>query len=92
MIKSFKHKGLEAFFTTGKTKGIQADHGKRLSRQLFALNDATQATDMDLPGWRLHALKGELAGHWSVHVSGNWRLTFRFIGEDAELVDYQDYH
>jgi proteic killer suppression protein len=63
-----------------------------LSRQLFALNDATQATDMDLPGWRLHALKGELAGHWSVRVSGNWRLTFRFIGEDAELVDYQDYH
>jgi proteic killer suppression protein len=47
---------------------------------------------MDLPGWRLHALQGELAGHWSVRVSGNWRLTFRFIGEDAELVDYQDYH
>ena len=92
MIKSFKHKGLRVFFTTGKIKGIQADHAKRLSRQLFALADATQAADMDLPGWRLHALQGELAGHWSVRVSGNWRLTFRFIGEDAELVDYQDYH
>jgi len=47
---------------------------------------------MDVPGWKLHALKGDLQGHWAVNVSGNWRLTFMFEGEDAILVDYQDYH
>lgn len=92
MIKNFRHKGVQRFFETGATAGIHAAHAARLSRQLLALNAARSSQDMDLPGWRLHALKGDLAGHWSVKVSGNWRLTFTFVGEDAALVDYQDYH
>lgn len=92
MIQNFRHKGLRLFFETGSTVGIQAAHASKLRRMLLVLNMATTAQDMNHVGWRLHALKGELSGHWSVWVSGNWRLTFTFVGEDAELVDYQDYH
>lgn len=92
MIKRFAHKGLERFFKTGSTRGIQAKHADRLRRQLAKLNTASEPDDMDLPGWNLHPLHRDLAGHWSVKVSGNWRMTFKFVGEDAELVDYQDYH
>jgi len=91
-IKSFRHKGLELFFLKGKKSGIQPAHAEKLRRQLFALNCASLPKQMDLPGWRLHPLGGDLAGHWSVWVNGNWRLTFMFEGEDAVLVDYQDYH
>lgn len=92
MIKSFAHKGLERFFFTGSKAGIRPDHAGKLSRQLARLNVATVPEDMNLPGWKLHPLAGNLDGHWSVCVNGNWRLTFRFLGEDAEIVDYQDYH
>lgn len=93
MIKSFRRKGLQAFFARGSKAGIQAAHAPRLARQLARLDEATAPEDMNLPGWRLHALSGrDLAGHWSVWVNGNWRLTFTFEGEDAILVDYQDYH
>lgn len=92
MIKSFRHKGVERFFRTGSKSGIQAKHAERLRRQLFALDNAKTANDMNAPGWRLHSLRGALENHWSVDVSGNWRLTFAFDGEDAILVDYQDYH
>ncbi|MGE5110911.1 MAG: type II toxin-antitoxin system RelE/ParE family toxin [Acidobacteriaceae bacterium] len=92
MIKSFRHKGVEQFFATGSKAGIQPKHADRLRRQLFALDNARRAEDMNAPGWRLHPLRGDLESHWSVHVSGNWRLTFTFEGEDAVLVDYQDYH
>lgn len=92
MIKNFTHKGLEKFFTTGSKAGIQASHADKLGRQLAALNMASKPSHMDVPGWRLHLLTGNLAGHWAVSVNGNWRLTFRFDGEDAEIVDYQDYH
>lgn len=92
MIRSFKHAGLENFFTTGSKAGIQLAHAKKLENQLFALNDAENPMEMNLSGWHLHQLKGDLAGHWSVRVSGNWRMTFRFEGEDAILVDYRDYH
>lgn len=92
MIKSFKHKGLESFFLTGSKKGIQPHHATRLQLQLAALDNATGPEDMSAPVWRLHSLSGNLTGHWSITVNGNWRLTFRFIGKDAELVDYQDYH
>ena len=61
-------------------------------RQLAQLDQAASAQDMNVPGWKLHALKGELAGHWAVSVNGNWRLTFKFEDGDAILVDYQDYH
>jgi toxin HigB-1 len=92
MIKNFAHKGLEKFFTSGSKAGIQAAHANKLQRQLALLNIAHHPKEMDIPGWRLHALSGDLSGHWSIWVSGNWRLTFRFDGEDAEIVDYQDYH
>ncbi|MFO1252692.1 MAG: type II toxin-antitoxin system RelE/ParE family toxin [Inhella sp.] len=92
MIRSFVHKGIEAFFRKGSKAGIQAAHAERLRRQLAQLNQAHAPRDMNLPGWRLHELSGKLAGHWSVTVSGNWRLTFRFEDGDAILVDYQDYH
>lgn len=92
MIKSFAHKGIKAFFETGSKAGIQAAHAPRLRLQLAALNRAKKPDDMAVPGWRLHALKGNLAGHWAITVNGNWRLTFRFENGDALLVDYQDYH
>ena len=92
MIKHFTHKGLEKFFLTGSKAGIQATHANKLTRQLAALNMAKKPSDMDMPGWKLHLLSGNLAGHWSVVVNGNWRLTFVMTGEDAEIVNYQDYH
>ena len=92
MIRGFAHKGLEAFFATGSKAGIQPAHAARLKRQLAQLEQASAPQDMNLPGWRLHPLKGDLAGHWAVWVSGNWRLTFVFEGTDAIVVDYQDYH
>ena len=92
MVKSFRHAGIERFFRTGSKAGIQPKHAERLSLQLFALNRAKSAKDMDAPGWRIHALTGDLRGHWSIKVDENWRLTFTFEGEDAILVDYQDYH
>jgi proteic killer suppression protein len=92
VIRTFEHKGLERFFDTGSMAGIQAKHAKRLRVQLAMLDQARKPEDMNAPGWRLHQLRGRLHEHWSVSVSGNWRLTFRFEGEDAVLVDYQDYH
>ena len=92
MIRSFLHKGLEAFFLRGSKAGIRPDHAKRLQLQLAVLDNARSPADVDVPGWRLHPLKGDLAGHWSITVNGNWRLTFRFVEEDTELLDYQDYH
>jgi proteic killer suppression protein len=92
VIKSFRHRGAERFFHTGSKAGIQVRHADRLRLQLFALDNAKHPTDMNAPGWKLHRLTGTLKGHWAVSLSGNWRLTFRFEGEDATLVDYQDYH
>ncbi len=92
MIKSFRHKGVKRFFLTGSVTGIQTIHAAKLARQLQRLDVASCPQDMNVPGWKLHVLKGDLAGHWSVRVSGNGRLTFAFEGEDAILVDYQDYH
>ena len=92
VIRSFRHKGIEAFFLRGTTRGIPAAHQDRLRRQLLALNQASAPHDMNAPGWKLHPLKGKLANHWAVSVSGNWRLTFKFEDGDAILVDYQDYH
>lgn len=92
MIKSFRHAGIEKFFFTGSKAGIQPSHAAKLNLQLTTLNRARGPADMGAPGWKLHALSGELKEHWSVKVNGNWRLTFRFEGADAILVDYQDYH
>ena len=92
MIKSFRHKGLKAFFQTGDKSGIQAHHETRLRLQLAKLDAAQSPDDMDLPNWRLHPHKGNLKGHWAVWVDRNWRMTFKFEGNDAVLTDYQDYH
>jgi proteic killer suppression protein len=91
MIRNFRHKGIEKFFKTGSKAGIQPKHATKLNDQLTALSIAKRPAEMDLPGWQLHQLSAELAGNWAVSVNGNWRLTFAFEGEDAVLVDYQDY-
>lgn len=92
MIKGFAHKGLEAFFFKGIVKGIQTKHKSRLRLQLAMLEVSSQAADMDKPGWHLHRLKGERQDIWSVKVSGNWRMTFRFEDGHAYIVNYEDYH
>lgn len=92
MIKSFKHKGLEKFYTKGKTSGIQSSHATRISDRLAFLNAAQTIEDMDKPGYRLHLLRGDKEGLWSVNVSGNWRIVFKFIDGDAYIVNYEDYH
>ena len=91
-IKSFRHKGLRRFFESGSTAGIQTKHADRLRLILGRLNVAAEPRDMGLPGLDLHPLRGDRAGTWAVKVSGNWRVTFRFTGRDAEVVDYEDYH
>lgn len=92
MIISFAHKGLEIFFASGKKSGIQARHAQRLRLILSNLDQAESPDDMDMPGLALHELKGKRKGVWAVRVSGNWRVTFRFKGRDAEIVNYEDYH
>jgi len=83
---------LEKFFTTGSTAGVQATHVRRLEERLQALHTAMDISDMDLPGWRLHELKGNRDGLWAINVSGNWRVVFEFIDGHAYVVNYEDYH
>lgn len=92
MIKGFRHKGLRLFFETGKTSGIQGSHAQRLRMQLAALDTASLIEDMDIPGYRLHKLKGAKKTFWSIRVNKNWRLTFEFIQGDVYLLNYEDYH
>lgn len=92
MIKSFKHKGLERYFRTGSSARIRNEHANRLRLILARLEASTEPKDMDLPGLKLHELKGRRKGTWSASVSGNWRVTFKFNGNDANDVDYEDYH
>ena len=92
MILSFLHKGLAKFYKNGNKAGIQANHAKRLRLILSNLDQAECPEDMDLPGLRLHELTGKRKGIWSVWVSGNWRVTFRFNGQNVEIVNYEDYH
>ena len=92
VILSLRHKGLEKLYRDGTKKGVQADHVPKLLRVLSALDVAQGPDDLAIPSFRTHRLKGDLAGHYSIWVNGNWRITFRFIESDAELVDYQDYH
>ena len=92
MIKSSAHKGLKDFYETGSKKGIQPGHAPKLARMLDRLDASTEPQDMNLPGYRLHQHKGDMHDIWSVTVNGNWRMTFYFVGKDAYLVDYMDYH
>jgi proteic killer suppression protein len=92
VIRGFRHKGLAKFFETGSKAGIQPQHAERLRLILGRLSAATGPQDMGLPGLRLHELTGSRKGTWAVSVSGNWRVTFKFVGKDADTVDYEDYH
>lgn len=92
MIRSFRHRGLEAFFTKDDRRKLQADHVAKIERLLDRLDAAKMPQDMNLPGWGFHQLKGNRKGTYSVSVSGNWRLTFRFEGSHAIDVDLEDYH
>ena len=92
MIKSFKHRGLEEFFNSGKKSGIRPEQAPKIARILDRLNAANDVRDMNYPGSFLHKLSGELKGQYSVRVSGNWRIFFKFKNGDAYVVDYDDYH
>ncbi|RKX24615.1 MAG: Killer protein [Candidatus Zixiibacteriota bacterium] len=92
MIKTFKHKGLQKFFDTGSVAGIQPYQKKKLRMRLVALDTATSIEDMDVPGFRLHPLKGKRKGLWAIDVSKNWRIIFKFQDGNAYVVDYEDYH
>ncbi len=92
VIKSFRHRGLKRFYETGSMSGIQARHAPRLRLQLAALDTAQTVDDMDIPGYRLHRLKGQRKRRWAIRVSGNWRLTFEFASGDIHVLDYEDYH
>jgi proteic killer suppression protein len=92
VIKSFRHKGLRKLFESGSAVSVQQSHVKRLRMQLAALDTAQTVDDMDIPGFRLHPLKGGMAGRWSITVNGNWRVTFEFRDGNADVVDYEDYH
>lgn len=92
MIKRFRHKGLEMLFLSGSVKGIDPQLAPKLRRMLARLNDGPLPEAMALPGYKLHRLKGDRAGYWSVWVSGNYRLIFAIDGEDASDVDFDDYH
>ena len=92
MIRSIRHPGLQAFYETGGKSGIQPKHAKRLRLLLAALETAHVIGDMDIPGFKFHALKGKAKGRWSIWVNGNWRLTFEFRDGDVYLLDYEDYH
>ncbi|MGH8673163.1 MAG: type II toxin-antitoxin system RelE/ParE family toxin [Burkholderiales bacterium] len=92
MIRSFRHKGLERFFTKSERRGIDAKHADRIRRILDRLDAAVRPEDLNLPGYKFHGLKGDRKGVYAVSVSGNWRITFRFEGGDAVYVNLEDYH
>lgn len=92
MIRNFRHRGLERFFRKGETIGIQAQHAGRIGRMLDALDEASSAEHMNMPGMYLHRLRGGRKGQWAVTVSGNWRITFALDGEDVVIVNLEDYH
>ena len=92
MIRRFRHRGLERLYKDDDRRGLNPQHVERIKRVLAYLDRAAEPRDMDMPGWRLHPLKGELAGFWSITVRANWRVIFRFESGDATDVDYLDYH
>ena len=92
MIKTFKHKGLKQFYESGSLKGIKTGHKQKLRIRLSALDTASSVDDMDLPGFRLHPLKGDKKDLWAIDVSKNWRVVFKFEDGNAYVVDYEDYH
>ncbi len=92
MIKSFKHKGLKNYFQTGSVSGIQVQHKRKLRMLLAAIDTAQDINDINLPSFKLHHLKGNRDGIWSITVNSNWRITFEFIDGNAYILNYEDYH
>lgn len=92
MVKKIRHKGLRKFYKTGSLQGIIPEHAGRLRVILARLDASKEHQDMKLPGFDLHSLSGDFAGFWAVSVSGNWRLVFRFDGDEATDLEYLDYH
>ena len=92
MIRRFRHKGLERWFTRDDARGIMPKYGPRTQRMLDMIDQAVSASELDIPGMHLHALKGGRKGYWAMTVSGNYRITFRFDGDDVVDVDLEDYH
>ena len=92
MIRSFRHKGLRRLYEDDDLRGVISGHAQKLRDILVRLDAAGRVSDLDLPGFRLHPLKGELKGYWAVTVRANWRVIFRFAGSDVLDVDYVDYH
>ena len=92
MIKSFKHKGLQKYFESGSLAGIRPGHKQKIRIRLTALDTATCIEDMDIPGFRLHQLKGGKKGLWAIDVNKNWRIVFKFEDGNAYVVNYEDYH
>lgn len=92
VIKSFRHKGLRQYWEDGKSKGLNQAQVPRIRRMLSALDVAELPDDLNLPGYRFHALKGKEKGRYSIRVTGNWRMTFAFEGVDVVILDLEDYH
>ena len=92
MIQKIRHKGLKNLYRTGSAAKVNPDHADKLRRILGVLDQASSPDEVDLPGFRLHALKGEYDSFYAVQVSGNWRVIFRFEGDQVTDVDYLDYH
>jgi proteic killer suppression protein len=92
VIRSFRHKGLQRFYERGTKSGIQTKHANRLRMQLAVLETAFTVEDMDIPGYKLHPLRGRAKNRWAIGVNGNWRLTFEFSDGDVHILDYEDYH
>lgn len=92
VIVSIRHKGLRVLFEEGRTAGLKPQHVQKLRLQLVALDTANTIDDMNVPGWRLHQLKGSRASTWSISVDQNWRVTFEFADGNVYLLDYEDYH
>lgn len=92
MIRSFRHRGLKRFYERGDPSRLRADRADRIAIALADLDAARKPSDLDLPGYRLHPLKGDLKGFWSISISANWRIVFRFEDGDVSHVDLVDYH
>ena len=92
MIQTFRHRGLRRLYERGDRSGVRTDQAERIALALADLESAVRPSDVDLPGYRLHPLKGDLRGLWSISISGNWRITFRFEDEDVYDVNLVDYH
>jgi toxin HigB-1 len=92
MIRHFRHRGLRRLYEQNDRREVNPQHADKIARILARLDVATRPQELGLPGFRLHALRGDLAGYWSVTVSANWRIIFRFEKGDATDVDLVDYH